>query len=398
MGLLKILLVILFLIFATGEIFRFQLGDNIAVSLMDVTVGFIVLFWITRLLKQKKLDSIFKSSLAKPIFIFAGLGFISLLLGSTKLNQKEFIVSFLYLLRWISYALIYFVVKDFDSKFKKKILIFMIIAGSIILAAGYLQFFLYSNLRNLYYLGWDDHLYRLFSSFFDPNFAGTILVLNFILFLGVFLNKIKRRDKKIIIALAILIVFNLPAVFLTFSRSAFLMLIFSSSAFFTTINKKRLILALSIILIFFVILSSKNFYIENMNLFRIASTTARIESYQNAAKIIQDNFFFGVGFNSYRYAQLRYGFREKIGAKTSHADAGTDNSFLFVMATTGLFGLVAYLYIWFRVMVLSSEKILSIILISSLIGLFVNAMFVNSLFFPSVMLWLWTLIGITENK
>lgn len=409
MELLKLLFVILLIVFTTGEIFRFQIGENVAISLMDIVVCSITLLWVAKLLIQKRFDHFRKSNFAKPIVVFAGGGFISLLIGSVKLNQREFIVSLLYLLRWILFAGIYFTIRDFDSKFKKKILILMIAAGSVVVIVGYLQFFLYSNLRNLYYLGWDDHVYRLFSSFFDPNFAGAILVLNFILLLGVFLSKLKegRGNKKIIFALLILIILNLPAVFLTFSRSAFIMLIFASSAFFIMINKKKLIFGMAAILIFFILVSSKNFYIENMNLFRIASTTARIESYQNAIKIIKDNFLFGVGFNTYRYAQLRDGFREERGAKISHADAGTDNSFLFVIATTGIIGFISYLYIWFRAMALSFEKyqkreefekMLSVVLISSLVGLFVNAMFVNSLFFPSVMLWLWILIGVIENK
>ena len=42
--------------------------------------------------------------------------------------------------------------------------------------------------------------------------------------------------------------------------------------------------------------------------------------------------------------------------------------------------------------------ILGIIFISSVAGIFVGSMFVNALFFPPIMLWLWILVGLMENK
>jgi len=407
MGLLKSVFIILLFFFTTGEIFRFQAGDNITISLIDILVGFTISLWLVRFLIQKKQSNIQKSNLIKPISIFIGIEVISLFIGSGKLNQNELTISFLYLLRWAFYAGIYFVVKDFDLKFKEKILKLMVIAGVIMLAGGYLQLLLYSNLRNLYYLGWDDHLYRMFSSLFDPNFAGLLFALFFLLLSGLFLSSLKNRDKRVSFLVGVLAIIALIAVFLTYSRSALLMLIFGFSVLLTMINKKKLIIVFMTILILTILISSRNFYIENMNLFRTASSVARVKSSQDALMIIKDNFLFGVGFNAYRYAQVRYGFRSQIGARTSHADAGTDNSFLFVLATTGVVGFICYLYLWLKIIATGLrqyrkgkgfEKILGIIFISSVAGIFVGSMFVNALFFPPIMLWLWILVGLMENK
>jgi len=40
------------------------------------------------------------------------------------------------------------------------------------------------------------------------------------------------------------------------------------------------------------------------------------------------------------------------------------------------------------------ENIFAIVVISSVIGLFINALFINSLFFPVIMLWMWILIAL----
>lgn len=141
-------------------------------------------------------------------------------------------------------------------------------------------------------------------------------------------------------------------------------------------------------------ISSRYFNIENINLFRIASSEARIDSAKNALTIIKSNLLTGVGFNSYRYAQIRYGIRKEQSAGTiSHADAGTDNSFLFVLATTGFVGLILYLFMWFKIF-----KIASALAIVSIFGVFIDSLFINSLFYPFVMLWLWIILALKKNN
>src|SRR5690606_20055337 len=56
---------------------------------------------------------------------------------------------------------------------------------SIVIAAtiGWYQYIFIPDLTILKNLGWDDHLYRLTGSFFDPGFMGIILVVG--VFLGI---------------------------------------------------------------------------------------------------------------------------------------------------------------------------------------------------------------------
>jgi len=65
---------------------------------------------------------------------------------------------------------------------------------------------------------------------------------------------------------------------------------------------------------------------------------------------------------------------------------------LFVWATTGVLGLLVYLRFW-----LKAVRSKNLIVTASVTALFAHAVFLNSLFYPWVMAWLWTLLA-TENS
>ena len=143
--------------------------------------------------------------------------------------------------------------------------------------------------------------------------------------------------------------------------------------------------------------------VEGLNPFRTVSTKARIESYETASRIFLEHPVLGVGFNAYRYAQNEYGYRVSEKWETSHADAGTDNSFLFVLATTGIIGFSAYVYLWLRIIVsvrrrLNDGSQLSVVTLSSIVSVFAGAFFINVLFYPFIMAWLWYLLALSEKK
>lgn len=399
MGILEIFFAILILVFPLGEVFRIQQG-SISLTLNDAILSVTVLVWIIKRLSSKgKFNK--SPTLAKPIGIFLVIGFISLLVNSRFLDTESFFVSFLYLVRFGLYALIYFVIFDLSSFFKKKILYLLTFSSVLVMLIGYIQFIFYPNLRNLYYLGWDEHLYRLFSTLLDPNFAGTVLVLSFLLLLGLSFNFFKNNKRNMFLFLLTLSIINLYEIYLTYSRSAIAMLVVSLIFFLLLLGKKKLILSALVILILIILIIPKSFQTEGTNLLRIASVNARLDSINNSIGIIKDNPILGVGFNAYRYAQHRYGFLDGGAWKTTHAGAGTDNSFLFVLATTGLIGFISFIYLLFsifKVAIKKRNKMVSIILISSLAGLIINSMFINSLFYIFIMEWIWILAGVTENN
>ncbi len=82
---------------------------------------------------------------------------------------------------------------------------------------GLIQFFMYPDLRNLMYLGWDPHYYRLFSTLLDPNYMGLLLVFTLLMGFGIFT---KKHSVWIIAGQLVTFV----ALLLTYSRSSFLAL------------------------------------------------------------------------------------------------------------------------------------------------------------------------------
>jgi O-antigen ligase len=397
MKITKFLLIVLLIFFPFGEVLRFDLGNNIFLKPLDA-ISLVLLIWTLILyVKNKK----FQKSLHLWYFYFPIIGIVSLLINSYWLNPHQLLTSFLYSLRWISYLSVFFAVIQLDEKFREKVKKFLIIDGLIIVIIGYFQFFLYPNLRNLYYLGWDEHLYRMFSTFLDPNFVGTFFVLYFIFICGLFFQKTKELQKKTVIFYVSVIILTVVAVFLTYSRSALIMLVISGFTLFLLLKKRKFMLYLGGAIIAFIIIISPYFYIENLDLFRVNSSISRFTTAERAIQIIQHNPLIGVGFDSYRYAQIKYHFISSEPLYQAHSASGDDTSLLFVFATTGIIGFVAYLYLWFRLYKKANnnkKNIYSLIFISSAIGLFINSLFINSLFYSEIMFWLWCMTGFMEKK
>jgi len=107
----------------------------------------------------------------------------------------------------------------------------------------------------------------------------------------------------------------------------------------------------------------------------------RLISWKDTFEIARRNLWFGVGFNSFRYAQKEYG-AFAPGSLGDHSGSGSDSSFLLVLATTGIFGFILFCISYLHCASLSQATPL-------MLGLFIHSQFVNSLFFPQIMfLWL----------
>ena len=247
MGLLKLLFILAIFLFTFGEVIRVPFA-GLSIKLIDIGVIVLVFYWILFIIKNFKKIKINKD-LGIPILIFSTIVLFSLLLNSRLLSGKEFFVSFLYLIRWISYASIAFIIPMFNSSFKIKIKNLLVSVGSLVVILGFIQYLFYPNLRNLYYLGWDEHLYRMFSVFLDPNFAGAFFSLYFFLIAEITYSFIKKRELFKIAIFGLLGLLTFIAIFLTYSRSAILMLIIGSLTFLF-LEKKRFIAIILVLLVF----------------------------------------------------------------------------------------------------------------------------------------------------
>ena len=398
----------LIIFFATGQFFRINLSNGLVIHLTDLGVIALFTWWLIKYLNKRKGTTLFRHQLFRPLLYFALVTIVSLLVNSFKFSIQELLISSLYSVRWILYTCLIFITYSYSEKEKVKIIKILSLSGLSVVFAGFIQYFFYPNLRNLYYAGWDDHLYRLFSTHLDPNFTAVMICLLLFIFIPLLLvHEIISKTQRYILFIGFLLSFI--ALLLTYSRGGFIMFLVGGLISLFLLKKKSLISYFLSVLLLGIILIPKDFESEGVKLFRTASISARIDSASDVIAIIRDNPIFGVGFNTYRYVYKDYGFANQKNWEMNHSGAGTDNSFLFILATTGVVGFLAYIYliascvkylwnIYIEEEDFTKRKTVSIIALSSILSLCVNSLFINSLFYPAVMFWIWILMGTLLEK
>ncbi len=385
----------MFFVFSLGQLARIDILPSIAVTGLDMAVIGCVLLWGLWLVVKKE---VVISPTWKSFVLFLSIAAVSLLFNAFFIPQGQLFAAFLYLLRFAMYVMLFFLVFSFASKKKAVVYQVMAITGFFMVVIGYVQFVFYPALRNLYYGGWDEHFYRMFGTFLDPNFLGLFFVLYTLFLLFLFFRSNNKTIKGVY---GVLTVMTVVAVFLTYSRSALMTLLIGVTTFLLLKGHKKIVLLFVCLILLGGVLT---FFItgkrsEGTNFFRVVSTEARFGNMKDALTVWQDNIVLGVGFNAYRYAQHRHGIY-KAGWEEGHGSAGADNSFLFVLATTGVIGLTAFLYFLYqhiRVLRKQKNRLYTSLGIATLVSISVGSFFINGLFYPSLMVWLWIVLGLTEN-
>lgn len=392
-------LISLFILFPLGEVTRYQFINGVAVSLFDIVavINLVVVYYF--ILIKKLYGSL---PILKPLLIFTIFCIISLIINLLVLPFSSALIAALYIIRFLAFASFYPTVFLLSIRIKQRLPTFFVIAGTLVGIFGIVQFFLYPTLQNLYYLGWDRHWYRLFATFFDPNFAGIVLLFPFFFSLFLLYHMYTKKNKAKILMFALTTVFLLISLFLTFSRTVLLALVIGLFPFFYYLKaSKKIIIGIFAVFILGIITISINYKAtEGTKLYRVASSTARLDSINDALIIFSRNPLFGVGFNAYRYAQYRYGFATGPNWQESHSGAGTDNSLLFVLATTGILGFSSFLFLLYRIaykVKTTSSPVLAPVA-ASLLSVIVGSFFINAFFYPGIMFLFWSSLGLIVSK
>ncbi len=400
MNVLKLLLVFLLITFPTGVLLRFEVGPSAYVYPTDIVLALLFSYSVyLYALDYKKIE---KLPFLKPFLFFVGASLLSLVFSIFIFQIQEVIIGSLYLARFLLYANLLFVFCFVDKKFVSKYLQYAGIAGFAVVLLGFMQYFFYPDLRNLFYLGWDEHLYRLFSTFLDPNFAGSFFVLELLLAAYLFKNEqTYNRRKKFWLIVSIL---TFIALFLTYSRSAYIIFLISFGLVFLLLRQKKIMITMFVIFVLGILLLPKGLEGEGVKLLRTKSIMDRLEADAKAVQVIEKHPFFGVGFNNYRYAQKKYGFLDK-NWQHIHSGAGVPNTYLFVLATTGVVGFSFYLYFLFSLIKEPIKRVMkkkeadsAVLVIASTGGLLIGSLFDNFLFYSSLMVWLFILVGCYYRK
>jgi O-antigen ligase len=365
MNLSELLLVVGFIL---GNIYKFSLfSPDIKINLLDLVI-FVLIFS-----NLKKITSLIKLKPLKPYLVtmalFSFICLSSLVLKGYIYGLQAQLVGLLYLLRWVAYTSAFLIFIDRPPS--------LLLIGGATAIVGYVQYFLIPDTRFLQLNNWDPHFFRLIGSFLDPGFTGIILVFTLVYLT---LHPLKHW---ILNTLSWATVYM--AIALTYSRSSYIAFLFGIG--FISIKRKSYpLLVLSLLAMFLTYNLLPRPAGEGVNLERTSTIEARIINWKNSFKIFSQNPFLGTGFNVYRYVQKNQGLLPQDDWLENHAGAGADSSLLFVAATTGVIGLVCYLFYLIRLFKLPNLNYY-------VIPLLAHSLFLNSLFYPAVLVWLSILVA-----
>jgi len=329
---INFLLIISILTWPFGQLLQLTpLGTSLHLQLLDLISA---LLFLSLFVSSR--EKIAQDPLFKPLVIFSIVALLSR--GDPA-----------YLLRFISYTAFYFA---FRIEGVKKYYRYLVFPAMLFLTIGFLQYFLLPDTRFLTYLGFDDHYFRLIGSLLDPNFTGLVLV--------------------IFTLLAPKLFFLLPllALALTFSRASFLAL--AVSLLYLCVVKKQFKLLFLIVILGALLYFVPKPFGEGVNLLRTFSIVSRFENQKQALAIFAQNPILGVGFGS-----------QKI-----------DNSFIFVLATTGLAGFLTFLAFLKKAWRQTADPLAQ----AAFLAILVHSLFNNSFFYTPILALFFLLLNFRSSR
>jgi hypothetical protein len=350
LGITQLLIITLILSLGFGQLLRFDFY-GLPIYLHDILVilslGFLVPNFV---MKYKVRNFVFSPFL----YVFLLALAISSIRAITLYPLSSLLVPSLYLFRLLAYICLYLFIKQISIKIPK---IYYWISGFTTLFIGLLQYFLLPDMRWAQYLGFDDHLSRLTMPHFDPSFTAIMLTL-------ALLSLVKVAGKQSLITSFI----YLFGILLTYTRSVWLSLIFTGLVFIK--NKKIFFLAFLLLLLAIFALPKR--FGEGTNLLRTYSISSRINSDLSYVRKYHWDLLIGRGMNT-----LILDAEPTI--YDNHA-TGPNNSYLYLLVTTGIIGLIG----WGGFMLTLYQKSASKPMLTFF---FIASLFNNVMFYPFALLW-----------
>ena len=377
-----------------GQLIRLPLfgGDN-AVIINDLLLPLLIVVWALRRLLSGTW-TLPRHSLTLPTLAVIGCMALSLLTNSSTYSSTEVLSGALYQVRWIEYAAVLAMGVDFFRVPTRAwaYLKILVVAGVVVSLLGFVQLQVFPDFTSMVPQGWDPHVGRLLSTWFDPNFLAGWLSFMVTITTAVALSQPWRQAKWWWIASVVMT----TAIILTFSRSGYVALV--AGVGIVTLFRSRALLFIGLIGMVMTIMFVPRVQ-ERVIGIRTVDETAqlRIVSWKNAFEVISDYPWFGVGYNVYKYVQIDYGF---LDTTNEHSASGSDSSLLSIWVTTGTIGLLAYLWLlvallreawvtWHSTHVSKAWRSVGLGVFAGLGGLMLHAQFVNSLLYPHIMQTVW---------
>lgn len=403
----------------TGELLHIQVGSlNLLPS--DILILIIFPLWVLDKLKndrQLRLGQITKTILFFTL-VLVGTYFLNFL----RFDFQEMKAGFSMLARfgmYISMAFVAFDLLDRDQtdKFRKIILVSMISSMTIVALFGFLQLKFFPSFfeLGLYLYGWDPHIGRLLSTWFDPNFVAGFLAFMLCLTSSLFLYFYQQKNKKLALLLVAVSVMGVIALYMTFSRSGYLAMLLGLGVLALFKSRRLLIVMFLVCMLAFTfssrvqervvqgIDSAKGLFGLNEQQALDPTAELRVYSWKFASYMIHDYPLLGVGYGRYAYEINHRGH----GFLADHHSGGSDSSLLTIWAQTGIFGLLAYMAIGFVTLVITVKRVwgrsdfesyMLLGLLCGFAGMMIHSIFVNSLLFALMMVYLWISLAVMDRK
>ncbi len=374
------IIILIFMVFPFGQLLQYKFlvsNKEISIHLLDLLV------LILSIIQFNKLKTPLQVKYLAVVVTF------SLLFSLSIFKLPDTILGVLYAIRFLSYiGLFLYITQNFTKEKEKQFLLnCLLLIGTISAVFGWIQYLIWSDLRFLYTIGWDDHYHRLTSTFLDPAFTGIILVLASVVALTEWLHWKNRKYLYIFL-------FLLPTIGFTYSRSSFLAL-FAALLFIAyrkLKNKKAFLLIFLLPVMIFLLPRPTGS--EGVKLERLYSIYQKFTDYNESVNLIKVNPIFGIGFNNICAAKLKYQLEK---SPNSHSCSGLDNSLLFITATLGVVGIITFLGFSYWIIKNTDDSFLGIIAFTSFIAVLIHAQFTNTLFYSWVLCWLAIITGISRK-
>ncbi len=392
-----------------GQLVRLPaFGSEGAILPNDLLIPAVAAGWLWRGLLAHRVRFL-SSALSWPLGTMVVVFILTFFAGMTQLpflSGHERLVSAMYLVRWFEYVLLFFIVADVvrARQAGRTVLWSLFAAATVVALLGFVQLRVFPDFSSMVPKGWDPHVGRLLSTWFDPNFVAGFFSFIAVMAAAIALHAVGRMRYVLWAVAAVMSV----GLVLTFSRSGYVS--FIAGVTVLTFLKSRRLFMLMVVVAGLVVMSVPRVQERVLGAFVIDETAkTRIVSWKNAMSVVYDFPLTGIGYNTYRYVQVDYGF-QKTAAE--HSAGGSDSSLLTILVTTGPAGLVVYLWmLWayasiawraFRRGDAPFVKGLGLGALSAIASVTAHSFFINSLLYPHMMetiaLTYGTLVGLTSRE
>ncbi|HUD21123.1 MAG TPA: O-antigen ligase family protein, partial [Candidatus Saccharimonadales bacterium] len=394
-----------------GQAVRLTFGNNIheAVSLLNIFLGIVnavALIWLLARCQLRELFRlIWRSPIWKWLLLFEAWALISLILNFGSFTHHQLVVGFLYWLKLATVLHLAYLVYAYWQEEKATFLRYFLVCSGAIILAGYVQLIFLPDFSFMTAYGWDPHMGRMLSTFFDPNYLAAFIVL----VQTIILSKALEAQGKVKFFWWLFFVGAWLALYFTYSRSGWLMgfVALTAVAFQRSWRTSLVIAAIFLVVLLFPnrlsgrISEGLSFFnrttfsqgaTNNTSLNALSgdeSAADRALSLGRAWSLSKRHWLIGVGYNTYGYAAIKDGLM--TGSQQGQMSGmASDSSILNIFATTGIIGLGIYLAFYASLLRISYKlwrrrQLLGGVIFGYALALLVGSEFNNILFYGLIM-------------